>query len=57
MEDGLRLNLYSFMNLKNEPNTNKNLQIYDRVFFVFDRFPAISELIILRQVKYLVLFD
>ena len=45
-EDDLRLNLYSSIDLKNEPNTKEILQIFDRFFFAFGRFPAINELTI-----------
>ena len=44
MQDGLRLNLYSYIDLKNEPNTREILQIFDRFCFAFGRFPAINKL-------------
>ena len=46
MEDDLRLNLYSFIDLKNEPNTKEILHTFDRFFFAFGRFPANNELTI-----------
>ena len=39
-----RLNLYSNIDFKNEPNTREILQAFDRFFFIFGRFPAINEL-------------
>ena len=44
MEDELRLNIYSFIDLKNEHNTKEILHTFDRFFFAFGRFPAIKEL-------------
>ena len=44
MEDDLRLNLYSSIDLKNEPNTKKIMHTFYRFFFAFGRFPAINEL-------------
>ena len=46
MEVDLRLNLYSYIDLKNKPNAREILQTFDRVFFAFGRFPAINELAI-----------
>ena len=46
MQDNLRLNLYSNIDLKNEPNTRQILQTFDRFFFAFGRFHAINELTI-----------
>ena len=46
MQDDLRLNLFSSIDLKNEPNTSELLQTFERFFFDFDRFPAINELIV-----------
>ena len=46
MQDDVRLNLFSNIDLKNEPNTSKILQTFDRCFFAFGRFPAINELIV-----------
>ena len=45
IQDDLRLNLYSNIDLKNEVNTREILETFDRFFFVFARFPAINELI------------
>ena len=39
MEDDLRLNLYSIIDLKNEPNTKEIIHTFDRFFFAFGRFP------------------
>ena len=47
MEDDLRLNLYSFFDLKNEPNAKEIMHTFDRFFFAFGRFPAINELTII----------
>ena len=44
MQDGLRLNLFSNIDLKNKPNTSEILQTFDRFFFAFGRFPAINKL-------------
>ena len=44
MEDYLRLNLYSSIDLKNESNTKEIRHTLDRFFFGFGRFPAINEL-------------
>ena len=46
MQDDLRLNLYSNIDLKNEPNKREILQTFDRFFFVFGRFSAINKLTI-----------
>ena len=48
MQDDLRSNLYSNIDLKNEPNTREILQTFDRFFFAFGRFPAINKLTIVR---------
>ena len=42
MEDDLKLNLYSSINLKNESNTKEIMHKFDRFFFAFGRFPAIN---------------
>ena len=47
MEDDLRLNLYSFFDLKNEPNAKEIMHTFDRFFFAFGRFPAINELTVI----------
>ena len=47
MEDDLRLNLYSSLDLKNEHNTKEIMDTFDRYFFAFDGFPAINELTII----------
>ena len=44
MEDYLRLNLYSSIDLKNESNAKEIRHTLDRFFFGFGRFPAINEL-------------
>ena len=46
MQDDLRLNLYSNIDLKNKPNTREILQTFDRFFFALGRFPAINKLTI-----------
>ena len=46
VQDYLRLNLYSNIDLKNEVNTREILDTSDRFFFAFGRFPAINELLI-----------
>ena len=60
MKDDLRLNLYSFIDLKNEPRLCKMImQTFDRFlfFFAFGRFPAINELKLFLRVMCLVLFN
>ena len=57
MQDHLRLNLYSYVDLKNEPNARKILQTFDRFFFAFGRFPAINEMTIVPTAMCLVLFN
>ena len=47
MQDDLRLNLYSDIDLKNEPNTREILQIFDRFFLSFGIFPAINAVTII----------
>ena len=44
MEDDLRLNLYSFIDLKNEPNIKEIIHTFNRFLFAFGRFPAIIKL-------------
>ena len=44
VEDDLGLNVYSFIDLKNEPNTKEIMHTFDRFFLAFGRFPAINEL-------------
>ena len=44
--DDLRLNLYSNIDLKSEVDTREILEIFDKFFFAFGRFPATNELII-----------
>ena len=44
MEDDLRLNLYSSIDLKNEPNTKEIMHTFDRFFFAFGRLPEINKL-------------
>lgn len=44
MQVDLRLNLYSNIDLKNEPNTRQIFQTFDRPFFVFGRLPATNKL-------------
>ena len=46
IQDDLRLNLYSNIDLKNEVNTREILETLNRLFFTFGKFPAINELII-----------
>ena len=46
LQNDLRLNLYSNIDLKNEVNTREILETFDRFFFAFGRFPAINELMI-----------
>ena len=46
MEDDLGLTLYSFIDLKNQPNTKNILHTFDRFFFAFGRFPVINKLTI-----------
>ena len=46
IQNYLRLNLYSNIDLKNEVNTREVLETSDRFFFAFGRFPAINELMI-----------
>ena len=43
----LRLNLFSNINLKNEPNTSEILQTFDRFFFALGRFLAVNELTVI----------
>ena len=47
MEDDIRLNLYSSIDLKDESNTKEIMHTFDRFFFAFGRFPAINELAII----------
>ena len=46
IQDDLRLDLYSNIDLKNEVNTREILETFDKFFFAFGRFPAINKLII-----------
>ena len=57
MEDDLRLNLFSNIDIENEPNTSEILQLFDRFFFAFGRFPAINELIVVPAGDVSVLFN
>ena len=40
----MRLNLYFFIDLKNEPNIKEIIHTFNRFLFAFGRFPAIIEL-------------
>ena len=46
IQDDLRLNLYSNIDLKNEVNIREILEAFDRFFFIFGRFAVYNELII-----------
>ena len=46
MEDDLSLQLYSNVDLKNEQNPTEILKFFDKCFFKFGRFPAVSDLAI-----------
>ena len=50
MEDDLRLQLYSNVDLKNEQNPREILKFFDKCFFKFGRFPAVSDLRLCRWV-------
>ena len=47
LEDDLRLNLYSSIDLKSDTDTKEILHTFDRFFFTFGRFPTINELTII----------
>ena len=51
MEDNLTLNLYSFIDLKNEYNTQEIMHTFNRFLFTFGRFPAINNLAIIPTVE------
>ena len=47
MEEDLTLNHYSFIDLKNEYNTEEVMHTFNKFFFAFGRFPAINDLVII----------
>ena len=51
MEEDLTLNLYSFIDLKNEYNMEEIMHTFNRFFFTFGRFPAINNLAIIPTVE------
>ena len=47
MEEDSSPNLYSFIDSKNEYNTEEVMHTFDRFFFAFERFPAFNVLAII----------
>ena len=46
MEDDFRLNVYSSIDVKNEPKTKEIMHTFNKFFFAFGRFPTINKLAI-----------